>query len=484
MEQKSTLTTIRPESIDPDATKVVRRLVRHGFEAYLVGGCVRDLLLGRKPKDFDVATSATPPEIKKLFRNCRIIGRRFRLAHIFFSTKIIETSTFRAPPAPEPPGEETAIIRQDNVFGTAKEDALRRDFTINGLFLDVRQNRVIDHIGGLKDLKARRIRTIGDPRTRIPEDPVRIIRAVKFATRLGFTIEPATEAAMVEFRGLIAKCSVARVLEETYRLLSGGHAAPSLELMHRTGVLAVLFPELQAVLGPPADERARAPVTPIHDRSGTPRVNHDNHENGEAERRDAEPDPALATSRDPTPEELAAEQEALDALVGQAVGNAVEDRQRAAQLILAYLEQLDRLVAAPAEDASPPSHALVLASALAGLAHRQLQAERSLQEAVPVLEELVKAVGARLRVSRRDRERTKQILVAQRRMLQRGKRGRPRALAAREYFPEAWQLFQMRCAVTGEAEEIARWRQLLGIDARKGRGRRRRRRRRPRKPQA
>src|SRR3990170_1996313 len=148
----------------PDADKVVRRLARHGYKAYLVGGCVRDLLLGRKPKDFDVATSATPNEIKQLFRNCRIIGRRFRLAHIFFGTKIIETSTFRANPRDQPDADpEELLIRRDNVFGTETDDAQRRDFTINGLFYDVETETVIDHVGGLADLEARLIRTIGEP---------------------------------------------------------------------------------------------------------------------------------------------------------------------------------------------------------------------------------------------------------------------------------------------------------------------------------
>src|SRR4051812_13660523 len=160
------------EQIDPDAQKVIRRLTRSGFQAYLVGGCVRDLLLARKPKDFDLATSATPSEVRDLFRNCRIIGRRFRLAHVFFGAKIIETATFRANPrevegegGEVPKGEATAelLIRRDNVFGTAEEDARRRDFTINGLFYDIEEGRVIDYVDGLRDLAERSVRTIGDP---------------------------------------------------------------------------------------------------------------------------------------------------------------------------------------------------------------------------------------------------------------------------------------------------------------------------------
>ena len=170
--------------IDGDAERVVRRLTKGGFTAYLVGGCVRDLLLGLHPKDFDVATSATPNDIRATFRNCRIIGRRFRLAHVFFGKKIIETATFRANPR-EDEGDDDGdlLIRRDNVFGTETEDARRRDFTINGLFYDFEREDVIDHVGGLPDLEARLVRTIGDPDVRFREDPVRMLRAIKFAAR-------------------------------------------------------------------------------------------------------------------------------------------------------------------------------------------------------------------------------------------------------------------------------------------------------------
>ncbi|MBN2573344.1 MAG: polynucleotide adenylyltransferase PcnB [Deltaproteobacteria bacterium] len=244
---------IRPDQIDPDALRVVQRLRRHQHKAYVVGGCVRDLLLGRKPKDFDVATSATPSEIRRCFRNCRIIGRRFRLAHVFFGRKIIETATFRANPrAPEDengdaPVEEKApdlLIRRDNVFGTEEEDARRRDFTINGLFFDVETAQVIDHVGGLPDLEARLVRTIGDPDIRFREDPVRILRAVKFAARCDLTIEPETYRRMMEHKADLAKCAQARVTEEFYRLLRAGAARRSFELLVETGLLEVLLPEL------------------------------------------------------------------------------------------------------------------------------------------------------------------------------------------------------------------------------------------------
>src|SRR5687767_6753633 len=241
-------------AIDADADRVVRKLARAGHKAYLVGGCVRDLLVSRTPKDFDVATSATPNEIRATFRNCRIIGRRFRLAHVFFGHKIIETSTFRANPKDEDDGD--LLIRRDNVFGNETEDARRRDFTINGLFYDVEREEVIDHVGGLADLEARMIRTIGDPEIRFQEDPVRMLRAIKFAARLGLAIEPATYRALVRWRGEIRKCAPPRVLEEAYRLLRGGAAHRSFELLVDTATLEILSPQLAALYEGPG-----APVT-------------------------------------------------------------------------------------------------------------------------------------------------------------------------------------------------------------------------------
>ncbi|MGA7745247.1 MAG: polynucleotide adenylyltransferase PcnB [Polyangia bacterium] len=258
---------IRPDQIDPDAAKVVERLLQSKHEAYLVGGCVRDLLLGRKPKDFDVATSAKPNELRRLFRNCRIIGRRFRLAHIFFGRKIIETSTFRANPraAVDDQGgngngsdAKDLLIRHDNEFGSAVEDARRRDFTINGLFYDISTGQVIDHVNGMVDLEARLVRTIGDPDIRFREDPIRILRAVKFAARCDLTIEPETYRRMMEHKGEIAKCAQARVSEEFFRLLRAGAARRSFELLLGTGLLAVLSPDLaRALQQEPADEAAR-----------------------------------------------------------------------------------------------------------------------------------------------------------------------------------------------------------------------------------
>ena len=251
---------IDPSQIDPEAAKVVQRLRRFDHAAYLVGGCVRDLLLGGKPKDFDVATSATPNEIRRLFRNCRIIGRRFRLAHIFFGSKIIETATFRANPTEDEGSEAAAegggeaadlLIRRDNVFGSAEEDARRRDFTINGLFYDLETGQVIDHVKGMADLEARLVRTIGDPDVRFREDPVRILRAVKFAARCNLSIEPETYRRMMEHSAEIQKCAQARVSEEFYRLLRAGAAKRSMQLLLETTLLRLLVPALDEALEAP-----------------------------------------------------------------------------------------------------------------------------------------------------------------------------------------------------------------------------------------
>ena len=251
---------IGEDLIDADAAKVVRRLERAGFQAYLVGGCVRDLLLARNggrgtPKDFDIATSARPEEVRSLFRNCRIIGRRFRLAHILFgANKVIEVATFRRNPAMEAPEDESGdplddvFIRSDNVFGEAHEDALRRDFTINALFYDLDRKQVLDWCGGMGDIEGRTIHTIGDPMVRFREDPIRILRAIKFAARLDLGIAPDVYDAMVACREDLAKAARPRVFEEILRLLRGGSAHRSMWLLWEIGAMSMLLPELAAFL--------------------------------------------------------------------------------------------------------------------------------------------------------------------------------------------------------------------------------------------
>lgn len=233
--------------LDPDAVRALQRLQSRGFEAYLVGGCVRDLLLGKKPKDYDIATSARPQQVKRTFPyNCRIIGRRFKLAHLHFhgNTKILEVSTFRRSPQTEDPDSGDLLITQDNEFGTAEQDALRRDFTVNALLLDPLEDRILDHADGLPDIRARIIRTIGDPRVRFREDPVRILRAAKFAGRLDLRIDPETHAAMAEATPDLVRAAPPRVLEEILRLLRSGHSLESFQLLRDVGALRVILPLL------------------------------------------------------------------------------------------------------------------------------------------------------------------------------------------------------------------------------------------------
>jgi len=231
--------------IDEEALKILYRLHRHGFLAYLVGGSVRDLLLGRVPKDFDLATNAHPHEINTLFRNSRTIGRRFRLVHVFFKgKKIVEVSTFRSHSEfEEVQTEEGDIIRTDS-FGTPAEDALRRDITINGLFYNIADFSIIDYVGGTADLKRQLIRSIGDPDEKFQQDPVRMIRVIRHAARTGFPIEEETYQAILRNREGIRSCSPPRVRDEFFRDLREGVAKPSLELMLETGLLFCLLPEL------------------------------------------------------------------------------------------------------------------------------------------------------------------------------------------------------------------------------------------------
>jgi poly(A) polymerase len=249
---------ISRKMIDEEALKILYRLSRHGFLAYLVGGSVRDLLLGKTPKDFDVATNAHPQQIRDLFRNSRMIGRRFRLIHIFFKGgKVVEVSTFRSHSEfEETENEEGEIVRTES-FGTPEEDALRRDITINGLFYNITDFSIIDCVGGMEDLRRRIIRTIGDPNDRFKQDPVRMIRVIRHAARNGFTIDPQAHQAIIEHRDEIKKCSPSRIRDEFLRDLKEGAAQPSFSLMLQTGLLFSLFPDLQRVFGDrnPAKER-------------------------------------------------------------------------------------------------------------------------------------------------------------------------------------------------------------------------------------
>jgi poly(A) polymerase len=259
---------ISRRDIDPDALKVLYRLKEGGYIAYLVGGGVRDLLLGRQPKDFDVGTSAHPYQVKRLFRNCWIIGRRFRLAHVKFGTKVIEVATFRrhVPPSEEgDPGAADAaaggrdtfggrdlLIHRDNTFGTPEEDAFRRDFTVNALFYDIATFSIIDYVGGLRDLHERIIRAIGDPEERFLEDPVRMLRAVAFAERLDFQLDPPVEQAVRLLGGEIARSAPARLMEEYYKILRTGSSARVFRALAGVGLLEPVAPALQEAAHSPA----------------------------------------------------------------------------------------------------------------------------------------------------------------------------------------------------------------------------------------
>ncbi len=240
-------TGIRASTLDDDAVKVVQRLRRKGHESFLVGGCVRDLLLRRTPKDFDVATSARPRQVKSLFRNCRIIGRRFKLAHLHFDDKILEVSTFRRRPEQDAEDDDL-LITSDNAFGTANEDAHRRDFTINALLFSPEEDCIHDYVGGIEDIEARVVRTIGDPIIRIREDPVRILRAIKFAARLSLTIEDATWEAMCEAAEDLSRAAPPRLLEELLKLLRSGTALRGFQLLRDCGALEVWMPEISDFL--------------------------------------------------------------------------------------------------------------------------------------------------------------------------------------------------------------------------------------------
>ena len=252
---------ISRKQVSPNALATLYRLHRHGFIAYLVGGCVRDLLLGRSPKDFDIVTDAAPGQIKRLFRNCRLIGRRFRLAHLHFQEEVLEVSTFRAAApaeAEEVEGEESVpdsrpprhlkddagMILRDNVYGTPEEDALRRDFTINALAYNIADFSVIDYTSGLSDLEQRLIRPIGDPWVRFTEDPVRMLRAVRFAASHDLVIEPATWDILCELSATISRATPPRLYEEMLKLFLPGYARPAFTLLEASGLLAALFPGL------------------------------------------------------------------------------------------------------------------------------------------------------------------------------------------------------------------------------------------------
>ena len=462
---------IPEELLDPDAVKVVRRLRRSGFLAYLVGGCVRDLLLGLRPKDFDIATSAHPHEVKATFRNSRLIGRRFRLAHVFFrGGKIVEVSTFRKSPLDELTDlPQDLLIRHDNVFGTAEEDARRRDFSINGLFYDVDEARVVDYVGGKSDLKAKLVHTIGDPDVRMREDPVRILRAIRFASKCGLQIEPRTFAAMKKHVEEIPRCAPPRVLEEVLKLLRSGASQRSFEILRDVGALRVLLPPVAEHLerrGPqeagrhlralealdahvrvgeiPSDAVLLATLLAPLPRGGGPRG----------------PIPRPPASEEPPPgldaAELPEESDELDeelSEVARELDEPGEPDPAHAPLpegaLRAEEPHDERLPAAgipdfPAGGAVPPTWSLpqdVVAPEI-------------------VLVEMVRTA----RLPRRIAERARLILAAQPLLSGERKKRRfsPQAFVRQSIFPEALAVFELSVAATGRgADQLDKWQQVF-----------------------
>jgi poly(A) polymerase len=277
-------------NISGNALRVLYRLKEAGFQAFLVGGCVRDVMVGRQPKDFDVATNALPDQVRKLFRNSRLVGRRFRIAHVVFGREVIEVATFRAASAPSPSeepvpqadpeegeapelDEESELddeaelngidhervldthgrLLRDNVYGSIDEDVWRRDFTVNSLYYNIADFSLWDYVGGAEDIAARRLRLIGDPETRYREDPVRMLRAARFEAKLGFVLDPSTAAPIPRLRTLLAGVPAARLFDETLKLFLTGHGERSLEVLRQRQLLEVLFPGVERYLAEHAD---------------------------------------------------------------------------------------------------------------------------------------------------------------------------------------------------------------------------------------
>ena len=241
---------INAEQIPSNAQKVLWHLLNNGFQAYLVGGCVRDLLLKHLPKDFDIATDARPEQVKQIFNNCRLIGRRFRLAHVYFKEGLIEVATFRGH-NPQQERSEHGMILRDNVYGSLEEDAYRRDFTLNALYYDIHQNAVLDFTNGFNDLQNRRLTIIGDPYIRYQEDPVRLLRAARFAAKLNMQLETRTREPIDEQAALLEKVSPSRLFDEVIKLFHTGHAQAILHCLFELGIMDVLFPDLANLIEQP-----------------------------------------------------------------------------------------------------------------------------------------------------------------------------------------------------------------------------------------
>lgn len=442
--------------IDADALWVVRRLHAKGYEAYLTGGCVRDLLLGRTPKDFDVATAAHPNQVKAAFRNCRLVGRRFRLAHVFFpSGKVIETATFRANPTDELEDlPNDLLVERDNVFGNVEQDARRRDLTVNGLFYDPLKGKVIDFVDGRKDLDARLIRTIGNPEVRFQEDPVRILRAIKFATRLGFTIEEHTYAAMKTHVGGLVRCAPARLQEELLRLLTSGHALEALRMCEAIGVRQAVLPELEAmfdteltgrtVITLPPRRAPRLVEAPASD-EGAPMASSNE---GEAAPISAEGAPVAAETPSDAAEPEEPEARAKPTMTTLPIPSPVERRTR----FEALLASLDEARKRDVDVTSAVAFAVILTPAWEALSASTTAWD-------PWFEATAQRWADGIRLTRHDKERIPQLLAAQDDLLPHRRRGQhARTVVHRPSFKEALLLYTMRLHARGAPlDEVGLW---------------------------
>lgn len=416
---------IPTDAIDPDVVRVLRRLRRFQFEAYLVGGCVRDLLLGVCPKDFDVATGARPRDIRRLFRNSKVIGRRFRLVRVFFrGGKVIEVATFRRAPAVEArdqgSAEEDLLITDDNLFGTPAEDARRRDFTINGLFYDLHSREIVDHVSGLSDIEARVLRSIGDPEIRIQEDPVRILRAIKFSSRLDLSIDDALWDAMVRHCSEIHRSAAPRVLEEVLRMLRSPCVLATVSQMQRSGILEILLPEVHCFLGPAGQ------AAPICRAEGG----------------------GLA---------MAAPQERFFSASSEA-SRLIRDSQAArsgrAQAFWRLLGLLDERMSS---HGVPPDCMLLAALLYLPLRERIQCSSDTSHDLGQVISELVGPLAQRLELPRRMTEQVKQVLASEQRLSGSTRRSpRRRTILRRPRILESLLLYELGCLLRGDPTDRAR----------------------------
>ena len=421
---------VQESDLDPDAIRVVGRLARADHEAYLVGGCVRDVLIGRRPKDFDIATSATPRQVRRLFTNSRIIGRRFLLAHVSFGDKILEVSTFRK--APQSTGEDgDHLIVRDNIFGTAEEDALRRDFTINALFYDAEEREIVDHVGGLPDIEARILRTIGVPRVRIQEDPVRIIRAARLKAQIGFTLEESLLDAMREYSSHIRKSAPPRVQEEIFKILESGASREAIRILIEVGCFAHIYP----TLAPREEDRE---IEEIPKPVETPE--------------EAEPEGVEDRILDWDAHLPGADEFESPEMLQEDVEEPAPSPPGRDNRILERLAALDELVR---ERGRPPRPVLLAVLILDGV--KSISTER---DAFRLAWQFLSSFRTNNRVSRKDAETCSQIIALQRKLF--GETGggrsrrRPEHLIRLRYFREALALADVDTRSRKEQEDVVR----------------------------